>query len=97
MSNVQKILAALFSVLIVLLIFSYSLKVLDNQGAFDPDPDSMTAQIIQVTSPAAIYCVQQDGELDFRFDSSGHKVSYCIFPNGGGCELWEFYRLECFE
>ncbi|UUM32727.1 putative hemolysin [Vibrio japonicus] len=53
--------------------------------------DYKEKEYTSVTSPASIYCVQQNGELN-TVTEQGHRVTYCVRPNSKPVEQWEFYR-----
>ncbi|MBT4376560.1 DUF333 domain-containing protein [archaeon] len=96
MKNAEKILATLVSLLIVMLIFVYLLKVMDMSGKFEPEEGSRAAELIQIANPASVYCMGQGGEVDFRKDFEGNSVGYCVFSNGKECEEWGYFELKCF-
>ncbi|WP_117234086.1 DUF333 domain-containing protein [Vibrio maerlii] len=45
----------------------------------------------QAANPAAVYCVQQDGELE-TVTEDGRRVTYCLLPDDERIEQWEYYR-----
>lgn len=49
----------------------------------------------QIANPASVYCAEQNGKLEIRKDKEDNEYGVCIFPNGGECEEWTFYRNEC--
>ncbi len=52
------------------------------------------APSVELANPASVFCEAQDGRVDIR-DESGGEVGYCVFPDGGECEEWAFFRGEC--
>ncbi|EKM29308.1 hypothetical protein VCHENC02_4877, partial [Vibrio harveyi] len=42
-------------------------------------------------NPAAVYCVQQGGELD-TVTENGERVTYCLLSENERVEQWEYYR-----
>lgn len=44
-----------------------------------------------LANPAAVYCVQQGGELDTVTENE-KRVTYCALQNGERVEQWEYYR-----
>ncbi|MFZ3433150.1 DUF333 domain-containing protein [Vibrio harveyi] len=42
-------------------------------------------------NPAAVYCVQQGGELD-TVTENGERVTYCLLSENERIEQWEYYR-----
>lgn len=96
MKNFEKILATLFALLIVLLIFVYSMKLLDGKGVFEPKPDSLAGKVVGLANPASVYCIEQGGTVEIRNEFNG-QVGYCVFEDGSECEEWAYFRLECFE
>jgi putative hemolysin len=96
MKNAEKILATFLSLLIVLLIFVYVLKHMDNLGKFEVNPNTKVGELIQIANPASVYCLEQGGTLNLRDNLEG-QVGYCVFPNGNECEEWAYFRMECFE
>ncbi len=47
-----------------------------------------------MANPASVYCADHDGKVDIR-DGEGGQVGICVFPDGGECEEWAFFRGEC--
>jgi len=42
-------------------------------------------------NPSSVYCSQ----LGYTGSASDAGGSLCIFPDGGSCEPWSFFRGEC--
>jgi hypothetical protein len=45
-------------------------------------------------NPASVYCEEQGGTVEMR-EAEGGTQGFCVFPDGGECDEWEFYRGEC--
>ncbi|MGR5236437.1 putative hemolysin [Vibrio alfacsensis] len=43
------------------------------------------------SNPAAVYCVQQGGELE-TVTENGERVTYCLLSENERVEQWEYYR-----
>ncbi len=56
--------------------------------------EPMSTAISGLANPAATFCEAQGGQSDIRRENEG-EVGYCVFPGGGECEEWAFYRGEC--
>ncbi len=50
--------------------------------------------VIGMPNPASVYCEEHGGTLDMR-DSEEGQYGVCVFPDGGECEEWAFFRGEC--
>lgn len=48
-----------------------------------------------IANPASVYCEQNGGKLEIRSDAAGNQTGICIFPDGGECEEWAYFRGEC--
>lgn len=44
-----------------------------------------------MANPAAVYCVQQGGELE-TVSENNQRVTYCVFSEDDRVEQWEYYR-----
>ena len=49
---------------------------------------------LELANPASKYCVDHGYKLEMR-EEAGGTAGYCVFPDGGECEEWAFYRGEC--
>jgi len=47
-----------------------------------------------IANPASEFCVGKGFSLQIR-EGSGGQVGYCVFPSGGECEEWAYFRGEC--
>ena len=65
------------------------------RGECHPGPHEEPAEdVIGMPNPASVYCDEQGGTVEMRTSDAGqHGV--CIFPDGGECEEWAFFRGEC--
>lgn len=50
---------------------------------------------VGLPNPASVYCEEQGGTLDFRYDEDGNQYGICVFEDGSQCEEWAFFRGEC--
>lgn len=48
----------------------------------------------QIANPASVYCIENKGTLEMRFDDQGNQYGICT-KNGIECEEWKFFRGEC--
>jgi putative hemolysin len=46
-------------------------------------------------NPASIYCKQEGNTLEIRTAADGSQSGVCVFPDGGTCDEWAYYRGEC--
>jgi putative hemolysin len=46
-------------------------------------------------NPASVYCQEQGYQVEIRTAEDGSQAGYCIFPDGGECDEWAYYRREC--
>ncbi len=68
----------------------------DEGAAPEPDEDDGgQATDGDVSNPASMYCVEQDGTLEIRTDESGAQVGMCVFEDGSDCEEWAYFNDEC--
>ena len=66
------------------------------QESADVQPVQEDEQIVGMPNPASVYCEQKGYSLEIR-DEEGGQAGYCVFPDGGECEEWLFYRGTCGE
>jgi putative hemolysin len=50
--------------------------------------------ISQLPNPAAVYCEEQGGTLEYRMIEVGQK-GFCIFNDGSECGQRDFFREDC--
>lgn len=56
------------------------------------EPDEYEVkEYTSLANPAAVYCVQQGGELDTVTENE-KRVTYCALQNDERVEQWEYYR-----
>jgi putative hemolysin len=48
-----------------------------------------------IPNPASVYCTQNGNKLEIHADADGSQNGICIFPDGGACDEWAYYRGEC--
>jgi putative hemolysin len=58
--------------------------------ANEPD-EYQVKEYTSLANPAAVYCVQQGGELE-TVTEDAKRVTYCALPNDERVEQWEYYR-----
>lgn len=46
-------------------------------------------------NPASVYCKQNGNTLEIVTAADGSQSGVCIFPDGGSCDEWAYYRGEC--
>jgi putative hemolysin len=46
-------------------------------------------------NPASVYCEQNGNKLEIRTAADGSQSGICVFPDGGACDEWAFFRGEC--
>ena len=46
-------------------------------------------------NPASRYCEEQGNRLEIRTAADGSQSGVCIFPDGGECDEWAYFRKEC--
>jgi len=47
-----------------------------------------------VANPASVFCLDQNGSLEFKADENGNQYAVCVFDDGRVCEEWEFYKTK---
>ncbi|EHH2452328.1 DUF333 domain-containing protein [Vibrio parahaemolyticus] len=60
-------------------------------GCSTYDGATRSTEYTSVANPAAVYCVQQGGELD-TVSENGERVTYCVLSDDERVEQWEYYR-----
>jgi putative hemolysin len=48
-----------------------------------------------MANPASVYCEQQGNRLEIRTAADGGQSGVCVFPDGGECDEWAYFRGEC--
>lgn len=46
-------------------------------------------------NPASVFCEQQGYTLEIRTAPDGSQSGVCVFPDGGECDEWAYFRGEC--
>jgi putative hemolysin len=46
-------------------------------------------------NPASVYCTQNGNKLEIHTAADGSQNGVCVFPDGGTCDEWAYYRGEC--
>jgi len=49
----------------------------------------------EMANPASVYCEEQGYRVEIRTDDEGNQYGVCVFPDGGECDEWEFFRGDC--
>jgi len=60
-----------------------------------PEPAATEMPQAGMPNPASVYCTQQGNKLEIRTAADGSQQGICIFPDGGACDEWTYYRGEC--
>ncbi len=78
------------------LLLFYFLLAPDGSPGVGPESEA-TADTgdARLPNPASVYCKERGGRLAIRTAADGSQVGVCMFPDGGECEEWAFYRGEC--
>ncbi len=53
-----------------------------------------TAQA-NLPNPASAYCEEQGNRLEIRTAPDGSQSGVCVFPDGGECDEWAYFRGAC--
>jgi putative hemolysin len=53
-----------------------------------------TAQA-NIPNPASVYCERNGNKLEIRTTADGSQSGICVFPDGGTCDEWAYFRGEC--
>ncbi len=48
-----------------------------------------------IANPASVYCKQQGYQSKIVTAADGSQGGLCIFPDGGSCDEWAYYRGQC--
>jgi uncharacterized protein len=60
-----------------------------------PEPAVTDMPQVGMPNPASVYCSQNGNKLEIRTAADGSQSGICIFPDGGTCDEWAYYRGEC--
>jgi putative hemolysin len=58
-------------------------------------PAPADAPQASIPNPASVYCEQNGNTLEIRTADDGSQSGVCIFPDGGTCDEWAYFRGEC--
>ena len=61
----------------------------------DQTPASGSSEGASLPNPASAYCLEQGYKHEIRTAADGSQSGVCIFPDGGECDEWAYYRSEC--
>lgn len=50
---------------------------------------------IEIPNPASVYCKENGNALIIDTAADGSQSGVCVFPEGGTCEEWAYFRGEC--
>jgi len=59
-----------------------------------PTPIPTATAAANMPNPASVYCEEQGGIVEIRENEAG-QYGVCVFPDGGECDEWAFFRGEC--
>ncbi len=60
-----------------------------------PGPAATDAPQTGLANPASVYCGQRGNKLEIRIAADGSQTGICVFPDGGSCDEWAYFRGEC--
>jgi putative hemolysin len=62
-----------------------------------PAPGSEATGTVEANmpNPASVYCEQNGNQLEIRTAADGSQSGVCVFPDGGTCDEWAYFRGEC--
>jgi putative hemolysin len=60
-----------------------------------PEPAATGIPQAGMPNPASVYCTQNGNKLEIRTAADGSQNGICIFPDGGTCDEWAYFRGEC--
>ncbi len=66
-----------------------------DEWAFYRHECTPATQDASMPNPASVFCEQQGYAVDIRTASDGSQSGVCIFPDGGECDEWAFFRGDC--
>lgn len=58
-------------------------------------PAATAAPQTGLANPASVHCRQQGNKLEIRTAADGSQTGMCVFPDGGACEEWAYFRGGC--
>ena len=60
-----------------------------------PEPTATDIPQVNMPNPASVYCVQNGNKLEIHTAADGSQNGVCVFPDGGTCDEWAYFRGEC--
>jgi len=60
-----------------------------------PEPTSTDIAQAGMPNPASVNCVENGNKLEIQTAADGSQSGVCVFPDGGTCDEWAYYRGEC--
>lgn len=60
-----------------------------------PEPATTDPPPASLPNPASVYCTQQGNRHEIRSAADGSQYGMCLFPDGGACDEWAYFRGEC--
>lgn len=51
--------------------------------------------VANLPNPASVYCEEHGNTLTILTAADGSQSGQCIFPDGGSCDEWAYFRGEC--
>ncbi|MFZ1552251.1 MAG: DUF333 domain-containing protein, partial [Anaerolineae bacterium] len=60
-----------------------------------PEPAATDMPQAGMPNPASVYCTQRGNKLEIRTAADGSQNGICVFPDGGSCDEWAYFRGEC--
>jgi len=60
-----------------------------------PEPAATGMPQAGIPNPASVYCTQTGNKLEIRTAADGSQDGICVFPDGGTCDEWAYFRGEC--
>jgi putative hemolysin len=60
-----------------------------------PEPTATETPQVNMPNPASVYCEQNGNKLEIHTAADGSQYGICVFPDGGTCDEWAYFRGEC--
>ena len=60
-----------------------------------PEPTATDIPQVNMPNPASVYCEEHGYKLEIRTAADGSQNGLCLFPDGGTCDEWAYFRGEC--
>ena len=60
-----------------------------------PEPTGTVVSPENMPNPASVFCKENGNALVIDTAADGSQSGVCVFPEGGTCEEWAYYRGEC--